>query len=149
MDRVSFQLTPRVRARNESTPGISAGGAGPTCGPVFPGQRATAAARSGILRAVDVTEDLVRKTAALARLALSEDEVARAAKDLGRILAHVDALAEARVDPGTPVGAARPVPSTTLRHDVARPCLSRDQALANAPATDRVFFLVPKVLEGD
>ena len=98
---------------------------------------------------MDVTEDLVRKTAALARLALSPEEVARAAIDLHRILAHVGALADAAIDAGPPVGAATPVASASLRADLARPCLTREDALRNAPATDQVFFLVPKVLEGD
>lgn len=98
---------------------------------------------------MDVTEDLVRKTAALARLALSSAEVTRAAIDLRRILAHVDALADAGVDAGPVVGAAAAVPAAHLRDDAPRPCLTREQALSNAPSTDDVFFLVPKVLEGD
>ena len=36
-----------------------------------------------------------------------------------------------------------------LRDDVVTPMLPRDAALANAPATDGEFFLVPQILGGD
>lgn len=99
---------------------------------------------------MDVTEDLVRRTASLARLALSDAEVARAVKDLARILHHVESLADAGVEvSASPAGAAGAVPSASLRPDVAQPCVRRADALANAPAHDEVFFLVPKVLDGD
>jgi aspartyl-tRNA(Asn)/glutamyl-tRNA(Gln) amidotransferase subunit C len=109
-----------------------------------------AAGLSGILRAVDVSPDLVRKTAALARLALGDDEVARASRDLTRILAHVEALGAASPAAASgPAGAAAAIPSAALRADVPTASLSREDALANAPAHDEVFFLVPKVLDGD
>jgi len=34
-----------------------------------------------------------------------------------------------------------------LREDVVQPCLSREDALRNAPETDGVLFKVPKVIE--
>jgi aspartyl-tRNA(Asn)/glutamyl-tRNA(Gln) amidotransferase subunit C len=97
---------------------------------------------------MDVTEDLVRHVARLAKLELSFDESKALAADLGRILGYVDALAKvdvADVDPG----AAHAVPASSLREDVPAPGLSREQALANAPDHDGVFFRVPRVLDGD
>src|SRR5258706_55820 len=99
---------------------------------------------------MEVTDELVRHVARLARLELSEAEVAATREKLARVLAHVEAIA--RVDVGDASAAAdarNAVPAASLRPDVPCPGLTREQALANAPATDRVFFLVPKVLEGD
>lgn len=105
---------------------------------------------SGILPAVDVTDDLVRRTASLARLALSDAEVQRAVGDLSRILAHVDALSESGIDAAaSTVGAAAPVTSGSLRTDEARPSVAREAVMQNAPSHDEIFFLVPKVLDGD
>ncbi len=99
---------------------------------------------------MNVTQALVRRTASLARLALSDAEVARAVIDLSRILAHVDALSGSGVDAAaSSVGAATPVPSGSLRSDDPRPSVPREDAMKNAPAHDDVFFLVPKVLDGD
>ncbi len=97
---------------------------------------------------VDVTEDLVRHVARLARLDLTEEEVSATVPQLARILAHVEAVSAVDVTGVDPAG-ADPIPAAALREDAARPGLDRKKALGNAPATDQVFFLVPKVLEGD
>ena len=46
-------------------------------------------------------------------------------------------------------GAASPVPSGALRVDEPRPSVVREAVMKNAPAHDEVFFLVPKVMDGD
>jgi aspartyl-tRNA(Asn)/glutamyl-tRNA(Gln) amidotransferase subunit C len=92
-----------------------------------------------------VTEALVRHVAGLARLALTDAEVASMTKELGRILGHVEAVSRidvAGVDPAAAPGVAY----GALREDEPQPGLSREDALKNAPAQDGVFFLVPKVL---
>jgi aspartyl-tRNA(Asn)/glutamyl-tRNA(Gln) amidotransferase subunit C len=95
---------------------------------------------------VDVTEDLVRHVARLARLALEEDEVPALAKDLARILEHVEAVQGVATDEGAPAAAVPPVAVATLRADETRPPLPRETVLSNAPEQDEVFFLVPRVL---
>jgi aspartyl-tRNA(Asn)/glutamyl-tRNA(Gln) amidotransferase subunit C len=65
----------------------------------------------------------VRRVAHLARLAVAEDEVEHLRGELNAILAFVEQLAEAEVD-----GIA-------------------DAIMANAPAREDHFFLVPKVVE--
>ncbi len=97
---------------------------------------------------MDVDAALVRQVARLARLDLSEAEVAAMAPQLGRILAHVEAVATVDVTGHDPAGVP-PVGADTLRPDVPAPCLTRAEALRNAPAHDEVFFLVPKVLAED
>ena len=99
---------------------------------------------------MEVTDELVRHVARLARLELSDAEVAATREKLARVLAHVEAISNVDVGDAAAAADARDaVPAASLRPDAPKPGLSREEALANAPATDRVFFLVPKVLEGD
>jgi aspartyl/glutamyl-tRNA(Asn/Gln) amidotransferase C subunit len=99
---------------------------------------------------MEVTDALVRHVARLARLDLTEAEVAATREKLARVLAHVEAITKVDVGDAAAAADARDaVPAASLRPDEPRPGLSREDALSNAPATDRVFFLVPKVLEGD
>jgi aspartyl-tRNA(Asn)/glutamyl-tRNA(Gln) amidotransferase subunit C len=97
---------------------------------------------------VDVTEDLVRHVARLARLALEDDEVPALARDLARILEHVEAVQRVAGKEGAPDAAVPAVSLGALRPDEARPSLPRETVLADAPEHDEVFFLVPRVLGG-
>ena len=97
---------------------------------------------------MDVNPALVRQVARLARLDLSEAEVAAMAPQLARILTHVEAVATVDVTGHDPAGIP-PVGADTLRGDAPAPCLTRDEALRNAPAQDGIFFLAPKVLAED
>lgn len=96
-----------------------------------------------------VTDALVRQVAKLARIELSDAEVAGMVPQLDRILGHVEAVSS--VDAGSHDPAALdPVPSATLRPDVEAESLDRARdVMRNAPEKDTmgVFFLVPKVLE--
>ncbi|HVG94412.1 MAG TPA: Asp-tRNA(Asn)/Glu-tRNA(Gln) amidotransferase subunit GatC [Planctomycetota bacterium] len=96
-----------------------------------------------------VTEALVRHVARLARLELTDAEVAAMVPQLARILSHVEAIAG--VDAGAPVetAAVPPLSTAALRGDEPVAGLDRREALANAPAHDQVFFLVPRVLGDD
>jgi aspartyl-tRNA(Asn)/glutamyl-tRNA(Gln) amidotransferase subunit C len=99
---------------------------------------------------MEVTEALVRHVARLARLELTDAEVSAMREKLARVLAHVEAISRVEVGDASAAADARDaVPVSSLRPDEPRPGLTREEALANAPATDGVFFLVPKVLEGD
>ncbi len=94
-----------------------------------------------------ITAEEVRELALLARLALSDEEVARMTGDLAAILNYVDALREldtAGVDPMT-----HAVPfDCPLREDRVAPSLSVDEALANAPRREANFFQVPRIVPG-
>jgi aspartyl-tRNA(Asn)/glutamyl-tRNA(Gln) amidotransferase subunit C len=99
--------------------------------------------------AVRIIEDEVRKVAELANLALSEDEVARMARDLSGVLAHVDKLNEldtAGVEPMTQV-LYNAEENATLREDETRATLSNAEALGNAPVAGGGYFKVPLVIE--
>jgi len=100
-----------------------------------------------------VTEKDVSYVADLAYLELTEDERARMLKDLNSILGYIDRLNEldtANVEPMAQVASRYGVSEDgggDLRPDEPRPSLPHDIALRNAPASDGVFFKVPKVIE--
>ncbi len=93
-----------------------------------------------------LTLDEVRRIAALARLRLSPDEERTFAGQLSAILDHVAALSELDVSGVEPMthALAEGVP---LRADALRPGLPPDAALANAPAREETFFIVPRIIE--
>ena len=100
-----------------------------------------------------VTEKDVSYVADLAYLELTEDERARMLKDLNSILGYIDRLNQldtANVEPMAQVASRYGVSqegSSGMRPDELRPSLPHDVALDNAPASDGVFFKVPKVIE--
>ncbi|HMP56660.1 MAG TPA: Asp-tRNA(Asn)/Glu-tRNA(Gln) amidotransferase subunit GatC [Novosphingobium sp.] len=93
----------------------------------------------------------VARIASLARLKLSEDEIAAMVPELNSILDWVEQLGEVDVTGIEPMTAV--IPNTLrLRDDVvnADPLTGggiRDAVLANAPAPEHGFFGVPKVIE--
>ncbi len=87
----------------------------------------------------------VRRVAALAHLALSEEEELRLAGELSQILSYVEKLREldtTHVAPTTAV-AARAV----FREDVVKPSLEPTEAIRNAPASVGTAIAVPKIIE--
>jgi aspartyl-tRNA(Asn)/glutamyl-tRNA(Gln) amidotransferase subunit C len=98
---------------------------------------------------MELTEALVRHVARLARIELTDAEVAAMLPQLARILHHVEAVAEVDAAPAAEGAAVPPVPSSSLRADAPAEGIDRRDALRNAPAHDEVFFLVPRVLGED
>src|SRR5262245_38655524 len=87
----------------------------------------------------------VRHIAKLANLEFSEDEIDRFTRQFNSILEYVarlNALDTSAIEPTSHIGAG----SRTLRDDVLVPSIPRDEALANAPASDRGYFKVPRVI---
>ena len=96
---------------------------------------------------MDVTPDLVRHVASLARLDLTDAEVTAMVGQLSKILHHVEAVKQVDVSQATAVAAAEAVDLEALRPDVAAPCIDHAKVLGNAPAHDGTFLLVPRVLD--
>ena len=92
-----------------------------------------------------ITQDEVLRIARLARLSPSAGEAEALAVDLTRILEHVAELAG--VDTSGVEATPSMVQAAVLRADELRPCLDRDEALSQAPASREGGFSVPKVLE--
>jgi aspartyl-tRNA(Asn)/glutamyl-tRNA(Gln) amidotransferase subunit C len=84
----------------------------------------------------------VLHVARLARLKLTEEEVDRMAGELSSILGHIDTLKQLSIDDVPPTSHVVEV-EHGLRPDEPGPCLPREVALAQAPATQDGGFLVP------
>ena len=88
----------------------------------------------------------VRHIANLARIEVRDEELDHLAGELSHILNFVEQLAEVNTDGVAPMTS---VAAMTLprRADAVTDGGRRDDILANAPASDEGFFLVPKVVE--
>ncbi|RTE91612.1 MULTISPECIES: Asp-tRNA(Asn)/Glu-tRNA(Gln) amidotransferase subunit GatC [Bradyrhizobium] len=88
----------------------------------------------------------VRRIAHLARIAVSEDEVPHLQGELNAMLAFVEQLSEVNVEGVEPMTSVTPM-QMRKRQDVVDDGGIADDIVANAPATEGHFFLVPKVVE--
>lgn len=95
---------------------------------------------------MSVDADTVRRVAHLARLAVAEDEVEHLRGELNAILAFVEQLAEAKVDGVEPITSVTPMAMKVRKDEVTDGGIA-DAIMANAPAREDHFFLVPKVVE--
>jgi aspartyl-tRNA(Asn)/glutamyl-tRNA(Gln) amidotransferase subunit C len=84
----------------------------------------------------------VLHVARLARLALSEDEVERMSRELSVVLDHIAKISELDLEGVPPTSHVVEV-ENALREDEPGPSLTREQALAAAPAVEADGFLVP------
>ncbi len=94
---------------------------------------------------MSVDRDVVDYVAGLAKLRLDEDEKQALGEQLGRIVEFVETLTEVDISAVPPtkhvIGLAN-----VARPDGEQPCLTAEEALANAPEADEGHFVVPKVL---
>ena len=95
---------------------------------------------------MEITQQEVEKVAKLARLELTDIEKAAFAKQLSQILTHVEKLKQYDTT-GVEPTATVPGQVNVFRPDVARPSLSVERAVANAPESVDGFFVVPKIIE--
>ncbi|MGH2972918.1 MAG: Asp-tRNA(Asn)/Glu-tRNA(Gln) amidotransferase subunit GatC [Gaiellaceae bacterium] len=90
----------------------------------------------------EISRDLLLHVAHLARLELREDELARLEVQLNDILAAVSKVAE--LDLADVPATSHPLDVVKVwEADEPRPCLSVEDALANAPDREGDFFRVP------
>jgi aspartyl-tRNA(Asn)/glutamyl-tRNA(Gln) amidotransferase subunit C len=93
---------------------------------------------------VDATT--VRRIAHLARIAVRDDEVPHLQGELNAMLAFVEQLSEVDVEGVEPMTSVTPM-VMKKRADVVNDGEIAETVVANAPATEDHFFLVPKVVE--
>ncbi|MHC4397197.1 MAG: Asp-tRNA(Asn)/Glu-tRNA(Gln) amidotransferase subunit GatC [Planctomycetota bacterium] len=93
-----------------------------------------------------IDETQVRKVAKLARLELTEGEVAEFTGQLSAILDYVAKMDELDTKNVQPLAHCLPI-SNCLREDCVKESLGTEKALANAPQRDGNFFKVPKILD--
>ena len=95
---------------------------------------------------MSVDSATVRHIARLARIAVSEEEVAALAPELSNILGWIEQLQEVDVAGVEPMTAVIPN-HQRLREDKVTEGGIRDAVLQNAPVAEHGFFAVPKVIE--
>ncbi len=90
----------------------------------------------------------VARVAALARIALTDEETQRLAAELDVITSAVASVTEVAT-PDIPA-TSHPIPLiNVVRPDVVGPTLDREEVLAAAPASEDGQFQVPQILEVD
>ncbi len=83
--------------------------------------------------------------ARLARLELSQAELEQYTSQLAQVLEHAADIEALEIEGVPPT--AHPFPLVNvLREDVPRPCLDRDEVLAQAPDVDQDRFRIPRIL---
>jgi len=82
----------------------------------------------------------------LARIGLEPGDEDFYAGQLSGILEHIDRLQQLDTEDIPPTAQVVEIASR-LREDEPRPCLSQEEALANAPAAVDGFFRVPSIQE--
>ena len=92
-----------------------------------------------------IDDRTVARVARLSRLELSPEELDRFRHQLGDILAYVQRLNALDLGDAPPAEHARAA-ANVLREDEVRPCLSQEEALANAPDVENGYFVVPPVI---
>lgn len=93
----------------------------------------------------EITPEVVTHLASLARIALSDDEIARLTGELGQIVDSVAKVTEVAT-PDVPA-TSHPIPlGTVTRPDVVGVTLTPAEALAGAPERDGDLFKVSSIL---
>lgn len=95
---------------------------------------------------MSVDLDTVKRVARLSRIAVTEEEAGRMTGELNVILGFVEQLSEVDIDGVEPMTSVIPMEMRKREDAVADGGKAAD-IVANAPATEENFFLVPKVVE--
>ncbi len=88
----------------------------------------------------------VDHVALLGRLRLTDEERQRFTKDLNVILQHFEILQQLDTEGVPPMSHAMTL-QNVFREDAARPSLSREEVLREAPEGRDEFFVVPRIVE--
>jgi len=94
---------------------------------------------------VALSEQEVRHVARLARLALTDEEVAALAPQLSSILGYAEQVGEVAAEAVEPTTHPFALADVT-RADESAPSLTRDALLAGAPAVEQDRFAVPRIV---
>jgi aspartyl-tRNA(Asn)/glutamyl-tRNA(Gln) amidotransferase subunit C len=93
-----------------------------------------------------LSREQVNHIANLARLALTEQEIALYQEQLSAVLEYAERLQALDTDAIPPTASVLPV-RNVMRADEPRPAVARDDVLANAPQTEEGCFRVQAILE--
>ncbi len=95
-----------------------------------------------------IDDRTVAHVARLSRLELTDEERERLRAQLGSILEHFQSFLALDLAAEPPT-AHPPEITNVLREDTVQPFLPLDEVLANAPASEDGYFVVPPVIEGE
>jgi len=93
-----------------------------------------------------IDAETIRRVARLARIAVRDDEVAHLQGEVNAVLAFVEQLNDVDIEGVEPMTSVTPM-EMKKRQDVVTDGGIADDILANAPASENHFFLVPKFVE--
>lgn len=93
-----------------------------------------------------IDEKTVRKVARLARIKVTDEDVARLTPQVGGIMKWIEQLDEVNTDNVAPLPSPVEM-NLRLRPDVVNDGNAQDLVLANAPEALEGFYVVPKVVE--
>lgn len=96
--------------------------------------------------ATEIDEQQVRKISHLARLKLTDEEVARFGPQLDDILGYIGKLNEVDTSDVEPTAHSLPI-KNVFRDDVPTASIGVEKVLDNAPDKAPPYFKVPKVLD--
>lgn len=94
-----------------------------------------------------IDKKVVEHVAHLARLSLSNEELADYSRQLADILAYISRLNEVNTEGVPPTSHPLSTLKNVFRKDLLKPSLESFEALRNAPSTEGEFFKVPQVIE--
>ena len=95
---------------------------------------------------MSLTREQVLHIARLARVGVTEEDVARLQEELSEILEHFEALRALDTEGVPPTSHPLPL-ENVMRADEVRPSLSTEDVLANAPLTQEDAFRVRAILD--
>ena len=93
-----------------------------------------------------INEPQTRAVAKLARLDLTDAEIAEFSCELSAIIEYIEKLGELNTDSVEPLAHCLPI-HNVFRDDSVKASLELEQVLANAPQRVDDFFKVPKILD--
>lgn len=94
----------------------------------------------------EITPDLVRHLAGLARILVTDEEVTQLAQELGVIVDSVATISKA-IEGDVPATSHPIAMANVMRDDVVEPSLTQEQALSGAPDSDQGRFRVAAILD--
>lgn len=125
-----------------------------SCGVKIPGRRGGRGIGEGArtvpptIGPVTITREEVAHLARLARVAVTDEELATLARELDVILDAVKRVGEVSSADVPPTSHAVPL-TNVFRADAVRPSLDREEVLSQAPAAEDGRFRVPRILDED
>lgn len=93
-----------------------------------------------------VSKKDVEHIAKLAKLKFTEEESGKLQKEMNTVLEYIDQLNELDLSNVEPLENINDI-ENVFREDVSEKCLTKEEALKNAPDKTDNFFKVPKVID--